>query len=54
MTVPSLRVAGSILSMIPTRSPPIRTSLPVTRFEAFGSSIHMLYVGTNGSPLFAL
>ena len=54
VTLPSLCVTGSILSMIPTRSPPIRTSLPVTRFDAFGSCTHRLYVGTNGRPLFAL
>ncbi len=54
VTLPSLYACGSILSMIPTRSPPTRTSLPVTRFDAFGSSSQMLYVGTNGRPLFAL
>ena len=45
---------GLISDTLPTRSPPIRTSLPTTRLAAFGSSAFTLYVGTNGSPLFAL
>ena len=45
---------GTILSTTPTRKPPTRTSLPFTRFAPLGSCAHTSYVGTNGSPLFAL
>jgi hypothetical protein len=34
--------------------PPIRTSLPRTRFAALGVSTLSEYDGTNGSPWFAL
>jgi len=36
-TEPSLRTTGVIASSVPTRVPPIRTSLPTTRFAAFGT-----------------
>ena len=37
-TEPFLRTTGVIASTVPTRVPPIRTSLPTTRFAAFGTS----------------
>jgi hypothetical protein len=40
--------------MIPTREPAIRTWLAFCRPDASGSATFRLYVGTNGSPLFAL
>jgi hypothetical protein len=43
-----------MLSTTPTREPPMRTSLPRTRFAAFGTTVFTSYVGTNGRPLFAL
>jgi hypothetical protein len=38
MLVPSSRRSTSIESTEPTREPPIRTSLPRTRFAALGTS----------------
>jgi hypothetical protein len=45
---------GVISETAPTRWPPIRTSLPTTRFAALLNSALRSYVGTNGRPLFAL
>lgn len=37
VTLPFLCTTGSIAEIIPTREPPIRTSLPVTRLAASGT-----------------
>ena len=54
MLVPSSRRSTPISSTVPTRVPPIRTSLPRTRFAALGISAVSLYEGTNGRPWLAL
>jgi hypothetical protein len=55
MTLPEgVASTGSIDSTTPTRVPPILTSLSWVRRAAFGTTIDTRYVGTNGSPLFAL
>ena len=50
----TLPMPGLILSIRPTRKPPTRTSLLLTRLAPLGSSALTSYVGTNGRPWFAL
>ncbi len=38
----------------PTREPPERTSLPLTRFAPLETRTFTVVVGTNGRPLLAL
>ena len=45
---------GASAETVPTRVPPMRTSLPTCRLLASGTCTLMSYVGTNGRPLFAL
>ncbi len=54
VTVPSSWETGVTSLTTPTRTPPMRTSLPGTSELALGTSAEMLYVGTNGRPEFAL
>jgi hypothetical protein len=49
-----LSAIGVMAETTPTRKPPSRTSLPLTRFDPLESWTLTSVVGTNGSPLFAL
>jgi hypothetical protein len=51
---PSSRRRAAISLTVPTREPPMRTSLPGTSAAALGTSALSEYVGTNGRPWFAL
>ena len=51
---PPLSWTGFMSSTTPTRKPPERISLPLTRFCPLAKRTFSVVVGTNGRPWFAL